>query len=669
MSDSRKLLDAWLPPEGAGRAVACLATSYTFDPDFFETDCLARFLSLDWKRGEGDDLAFLVEQEERLAETRATVIVDRGYNPEARSLRWDILPVGVRGGVQHAKVALLVWEHAVRFIVTSANLTPAGYRQQLEGGLLLDAFNGSELPESVFDELLTGLREIVVFAPGTAEWPGPKQRALETLDLAARRIRGLGLPALPSRALRLAVASGAPGRPVLGELTRVWRGGPPRRTVVLSPFFDTGEERSLAALALAERLAQRGAVAATFVVPVDDLEGRTIVRAPRAILASLPTRIQTEFCSVRAPAGAEPRRLHAKAILLENEDWTACLVGSSNFTAAGLGLLGGAGNLELNLMLSAPARSAEAEALRSLIPVGDPIAPDQVEWEPEPDDETESEYELPAGFVECLLDPGRDPCLIVRLLPSQLPESWAIRRVEGDLLAGHEEWSERSRPQEIRIALPADKLLFLVEVEWVDGETMKKAGWPVNVTEPGRLPPPEELRDLPVEALLRALASTRPMHEALSAALRQQARFQASPELDPLKRYSDSGQLFARTRRLSAALLGLRRRLERPASNLDALTWRLKGPFGPVELARRMIDEAEHSRTAIPGETSFMLAELALTLAHADWRSTARVLPIDVVLREARDVLVEVKKLGRKEMPRDPTLARYVRAALAEARL
>ena len=67
MSDSRKLLDAWLPPEGAGRAVACLATSFTFDPDFFEEDCLSRFLGLDWKRGEGDDLAFLIEQEERLA--------------------------------------------------------------------------------------------------------------------------------------------------------------------------------------------------------------------------------------------------------------------------------------------------------------------------------------------------------------------------------------------------------------------------------------------------------------------------------------------------------------------------------------------------------------------------------------------------------------------------
>lgn len=43
MIESRKLLEAWLPPEGAGRPVACLATSFTFDPDFFETQCLGRF--------------------------------------------------------------------------------------------------------------------------------------------------------------------------------------------------------------------------------------------------------------------------------------------------------------------------------------------------------------------------------------------------------------------------------------------------------------------------------------------------------------------------------------------------------------------------------------------------------------------------------------------------
>ena len=371
MSDSRKLLDAWLPPEGAGRAVACLATSFTFDPDFFEEDCLSRFLGLDWKRGEGDDLAFLIEQEERLRETRTTVVVDRSYSAEARSLGWDILPVGVRGGVQHAKVSLLVWEQLVRFIVASANLTAAGYRRQLECGLVLDAHRGGSLPASIFEELLGALRRIVDHAHGDRQQAGPKQRAFETLDQAATRITAFGLPASAPGRVRVAVAMGSARMPVLSVLDRVWHGGPPRRTTVLSPYFDTAEEQSTAALALAAQLARRGAASATFVIPVDEMEGRTIVRAPRSILASMPGRVATEFCSVRRADEADLRPLHAKAMAFESEEWTALVLGSSNFTAAGLGLRSGSGNLEVNVALGAPARSREAEALRSLVPRGD----------------------------------------------------------------------------------------------------------------------------------------------------------------------------------------------------------------------------------------------------------------------------------------------------------
>ena len=41
-----RLLDHWSPPEGAGNPVAVLATTFTFQADFFDEDCLARFLSL-----------------------------------------------------------------------------------------------------------------------------------------------------------------------------------------------------------------------------------------------------------------------------------------------------------------------------------------------------------------------------------------------------------------------------------------------------------------------------------------------------------------------------------------------------------------------------------------------------------------------------------------------
>jgi hypothetical protein len=670
MSDSRKLLDAWLPPEGAGRAIACLATSYTFDPDFFESDCLARFLALDWKRGEDNDFAFMIEQEERLAEARATVLVDRGYNPEARSLRWDILPIGVRGGVFHPKVSLLVWEHVIRVIVGSANLTSSGYRSQLECGVVLDVFDRSGLPTDFVMGFVEALREVVRLAPGDPDEAGPKQRAVQTLEYAAQRIHGLDTPHALAGKIRATAVTAGSGRAALQQLEPVWRGGPPRRAVVLSPFFDTAEGKSEAAVALGSLLAQRGHAEVTFVVPVETVETRMVVRAPKSLMRSLPSRIRTDF---RAVASLEDdlRRLHAKVLLLESDEWITALVGSSNFTTAGLGLRKGSGNVEINLAIGAPARSAEAEALRSLVPIGDPIELDTVEWAPEQDDEL-GELQLPAGFIECLLHPGTPPVLILRLAIRALPERWLVRSPEGQVLVDRSRWVREESPPELRVPLVSGETPFFVYVEWSDGNGPHRAGWPINVTEPGLLPPPEELRDLPVEALLRALASTRPLYESLVNALRELRAMPDSgdiSDLDPLKRYSASGQLFQRTRRLSAALSGLRRRLERPASNLDALVWRLEGPFGPKAVAEGLLRDIGETRGAIKGEASFLIAELALTLARVDWDSTARILGIETVQRHARKAIDDVRELAEQRLPADRRLKAYVKQALAESKL
>src|SRR4051812_25234326 len=132
-----KLLDHWSPPDGAGAAVACLATSYTFEADFVAEECLSRFLSLANAPSEGDRISSIVtllEEEERLSEAQVSVLVDRSTPVEKRNLRWDVLQVHVPGGLLHAKVALLMWENAARVILGSANLTTAGYRKQVEIG-------------------------------------------------------------------------------------------------------------------------------------------------------------------------------------------------------------------------------------------------------------------------------------------------------------------------------------------------------------------------------------------------------------------------------------------------------------------------------------------------------------------------------------------------------
>jgi hypothetical protein len=213
-----------------------------------------------------------------------------------------------------------------------------------------------------------------------------------------------------------------------------------------------------------------------------------------------------------------------------------------------------------------------------------------------------------------------------------------------------------------------DQFPFFLQVRWEEEESWS-ATWPVNVTEPAHLPPPEELRSLPAEALLRALASTRPLMDVLPSILRQLAdeeRLKGIPELDPLKRHSTSGLLLQRTRALSRALSGLKQRLERPAANLDALEWRLKGPFGPAAIGKALLDEED--RDSIEGERSFLLAEIALTLSRVDWESTAKLLPLDEVLVQVRQVLADLKGLHDPASV-DPRLEDYVKRAFEAAAL
>jgi hypothetical protein len=138
-------------------------------------------------------LIILIEREEKLAETPVCVVADRSLNPDSRSLRLDILGVGAPTGVMHAKLGLLVWEQVVRVITTSANLSERAYRSSIELAVATDAMDGCELPQQVFDGLLTSLERIVRLAPGTGRADGPRARALESLASARERIATFGL--------------------------------------------------------------------------------------------------------------------------------------------------------------------------------------------------------------------------------------------------------------------------------------------------------------------------------------------------------------------------------------------------------------------------------------------------------------------------------------------
>ena len=60
-----KLLDFWKRPADAGDPVGCVATTFTFDQNLFDQECLSRFMDME-SDSIDDDLAYRIELEEKL---------------------------------------------------------------------------------------------------------------------------------------------------------------------------------------------------------------------------------------------------------------------------------------------------------------------------------------------------------------------------------------------------------------------------------------------------------------------------------------------------------------------------------------------------------------------------------------------------------------------------
>ena len=661
-----RLLDLWQPPEGAGAAVGCIATSFTFDTDFFVDDCLTRFLGLTRVQGEGDatsDVARMLDEEDRLSEAPVCVLVDRSCVPDKRNLRWDLLTVALgRGRLLHAKVAVLLWEHHTRVLIGSANLTSAGYRSKIETVTALDLGPDCALPEPLLRTLASELRDILAAVPGDISTHA-RGRAGQVLDCFEERIAAANLPTVGRRSdPRLAIAVTKPGVSPLDGFDQVWQGGPPHEVTVLSPFWDNDSEARLAVL---KRLKQRGDAWATFVVSFDPRTN--VVRAPATLLDGLPKRIDTYVVALGAlpdSATDDLRLLHAKCIRYESDGWVAAMVGSSNITRPGLGLTPNC-HREINLWIGCSSNSATAKALRLLIPEGEEINLPDMQFE-EPSDEDEAEaVPLPASFVDALLYPGATPSLELTLDPANLPDRWSV--LDGDVrLTDSDAWTAAGRPAVHVVDLGDRGLVSTLDVTWPEGDTEHRATWPVNVSDPSLLPPPEELRNLSMEVLLAVLASTRPIHDALEDEMRRAAAAAARPqhdELDALKLFDSERLLLTRTRRIANALWGLQRRFDRPVASMEALEWRLSGIVGATQLAdglARSVDDG--SMEAL--EARFHLAELARTVGTIDWATiTARLDQAEVRARVA-GTLAHIEACCNRLPSAGGAVDAYVRAAL-----
>jgi hypothetical protein len=227
-------------------------------------------------------------------------------------------------------------------------------------------------------------------------------------------------------------------------------------------------------------------------------------------------------------------------------------------------------------------------------------------------------------------------------------------------LANESTWSALGRPPDLLLPWKDVRPPTYVVVRWRDATELLQAIWVVNVANTESLPPPEELRALPLDDLLDLLTSARPYHEVLAQIWRRREERSAADSaviLNPHKRVDTRNFVIQRMKRIAAALEGLRERLERPVFTLEALLWRLRGPLGPLALAKRLAEEEGDG-------AAFMIAEVALAVHDAQIEASGDLGRVDAP-REKRAVLEQLGRLAA-ERGVPPNLEDYVRRTFSE---
>jgi hypothetical protein len=644
-----KILDAWVRPDGAGDPVGCVATTFTFSPAFFEEECLGRFLQLDTDPAE-DGPAYLVQREEKLAQLAcAAVLVDQHHCQGMRSLRWDLIPARLRGGILHAKVSLLHWANWVRLIVASANLTEDGYRRNQEVFGVLNYRPGGDAPLPCLREMVAFLREACALGQSAGGGHSPEQGRWNALLDRVDRVAadwGSEKPS-PAKSVLVHAVVGAPQREsVFQRLTDIWPEGTPPYTVsVLSPFFDPPEAPNRPAEALWNMLRRRGEAEVEFFVSAEDIPGdpQVLVHAPKSLLDAQPQsrpNVDTFVYRVQLEQG---RPLHAKGIWLGGNRWAVYMIGSSNFTSAGTGV-GKQVNLEANLAycVDGDRNTRALDQLRECFPEGDPLDLDGIKWLPRRDEDEDSGGELailPGAFGLATYDCDEHQNATVELtFAGNPPTGWSVSGEDDDkLILDEAQWITGARPTRMLLPWEPDRPPSGFLVRW--SGCAAAAWWPVNVARPEALPPPEELKNLSLEGLINILTSAGPP-PPVPPRRKTPGNGETPPEIDPLDRVDTSNFLLQRTRRVARALNALRERLERPVPTIESLHWRLRGPIGVKILAEALAREARSEE-----EKAFLLSELALELFRAKPQTAPGCLPVQQVKAEIMAMVAEIRTM------------------------
>lgn len=639
--DRSTMLDLWRPPREAGDPIGCLATTYTFHPGLFDEQCLGKFLGIE-SEPQRESLAFLLEREMKLGASYAGVLVDAVEAGVQHSLRWDVLPVRIPRGKQHAKVSLLAWADHVRLIVASANITESGYRSNFEVATPID-FTANNSDVQLLGDAIAFLRSLLAFVPG-----GDASAEVDRTRLFLRRVETMtsGWKPTPRGGLvRHRLACTLPGRgdaarSSLNEFLAACRsrGSLPSEYWVASPFFDDEPAPNRAADAIRTQMARGGERKVWLCVPgaAGDSAGTTLLHAPRAVYDTLvDAGVTVHVELVPTEDDGAPRTWHAKMIHAESDSYVALMAGSANFTAAGLGLIP-ARNAEANIVTIVDRLShvREKGMLRAvwdaMAPVDDPA---HATWQ-RPDDSDEDDAQglpVPDGFLSATFHAGDIRRIVLRLKPDALPAAWTVRAAggltDGEPVLSSDSWREHDSKESVDIAWAAIEPPERLRIDWDEHH----AFLPLNVADMLKLPAPKQLQEMTADEMLAIIAAADP-----GAALRAwgNRRQPADPtvdddldsaepiDLNPLSRYRLADTFLHRIRRRAHVMADLRRFVERPAASEQTLEWRLRGLIGIQPLAEKLAAEFESAaHKCDPREALLTIADLLIVLREVKYEA------------------------------------------------
>ena len=615
----------------------------------FEEQCLARFMEIESEPSR-EDLAYVLERESRLGSVYAGVLVDHTEAGKEHSLRWDVLPVRIRSGKQHAKISLLVWSRHIRIILASANLTEPGYRNNREVAGTVD-LTPNDIESELLSDAIAFLRALVSLVPGASERPPEIQRVEGFLGQTQRQVKDW-IPRRRTGKVRQQLACTLPStsdqhpaRSSLEEAVAACRrrGASPETVWVASPFFDADDGDGQVARALCKSMARGGKREICFCVPAVRSDESTAVprlAAPRALL-EIPPRYQGRVTIELLPDfdnEKNRRSWHAKMLFLRADPYSALMVGSSNFTCAGMGV-GSRPNAEANLLtiVDWEKYGQQTGQLEGVWPemelVADPASAEWIGAQPDRDeDEKQTGQPVPEGFLSASYRAGKNRKIVLRFSPEKLPPDWRVIACggQGKELLGAAGWQADGSPAVAEVSWEPERPPERLMIQWSGLE----AFMPLNVENGRELPPPVQLEQMSADDLLWMWSTTDPGAAFRAWAKRQQPSDgfdsdldSATPiDLDPLRRYDLATTFLHRVRRRAGVLAQLRANLQRPVWGRQALDWRLRGLVGIEVLANRMaknLTEPDNSA----GEALLTLADFLMVLREVEYQPAEGSLP------------------------------------------